>query len=590
MLVFRDQSARVATRPLLASLARDTATLAREARPAYDDLVALLVDAGESASAVGDALCPTFDDTNRVVRQLERATRAVARAVCEGWAGSPEAAVDHLDVARQTMEDASRGELPLSVARPVSEGFAYYALSPESYIEAARRLASQARGVPCVCIGIRNIGTALGALVAATLEREGVDVWFCTVRPHGHPFARRTTLGPEMQRWFEARAHGYFAIVDEGPGLSGSTLTSVAAAVDALGVAPDRIVLMPSWETDGARFVSAEARDRWSRHARIAASFEPVWIDDGRLARAWSADRVEDLGAGRWRETLPPDEWPAAHPQHERRKFRVTRGPEVEWVKFAGYGHYGRRTLARAAQLGEAGWSPPARALGGGWMGLAVIDGVPADADDVSGDFLEHVAQYVAWTGRTFRLDTPAHGDALLAMTRHNALGALGDQAARAVDRLALPDEIVVASLLDARMLPHEWLQTSGGWVKTDSADHGDDHFYPGPCDVAWDLAAICEEFHLDAPAVRYLLDAYVRASGDRRVRSRLPFHRIAYTAARAGYTHEAARQLRHSDEGRRFHAEFLHYRARLRELMALPAVRRPESPAMAGADGSARA
>lgn len=388
MLVYREQSTRVATRPLLAALARDVAALARQARPAYDDLVSALIDCGEAATGVADALCPQVDDSHPVVRQLERATRAVARAVCEGWAGAPEVSAGHLAVARATIEDASRGELPLSVCRPVSEGFAYYALSPETYIEAARRFAERARGVPCVCIGVRNIGTALGALVAATLDREGVDVWFCTVRPHGHPFARRTSLGPDMQAWFRARAHGCFAVVDEGPGLSGSSLASVAAAVEALGVAPDRIVMMPSWETDGSHFPAEEVRARWARHGRIAASFESVWLDDGRLARAWSADRLEDLGAGRWRNGRPVEDWPAAHPQHERRKCRVTRGGEVEWVKFAGYGHYGRRTLDRATQLAEAGWSPPVRAIEGGWLGMPVVQGTPVDVDDVSGEFL----------------------------------------------------------------------------------------------------------------------------------------------------------------------------------------------------------
>lgn len=173
-------------------------------------------------------------------------------------------------------------------------------------------------------------------------------------------------------------------------------------------------------------------------------------------------------------------------------------------------------------------------------------------------------------------------------MTRHNVVGALGEAAGPAVDRLSVADDGVMATRLDARMFPHEWLDTAGGWVKTDSADHADDHFYPGPCDIAWDLAATCEEWHLEPAAMRYLLDAYGRASGDRTARARLPFYRVAYLASRAGYAHMAAQQLKHTDEGRRFRAEFLHARARLRELVGSPSPTRGAArPARAHAQGS---
>ena len=41
--------------------------------------------------------------------------------------------------------------------------------------------------------------------------------------------------------------------------------------------------------------------------------------------------------------------------------------------------------------------------------------------------------------------------------------------------------------IADSRMQPHEWLLTPAGQVlKTDSGSHGDDHFFPGPTDIAW--------------------------------------------------------------------------------------------------------
>ena len=43
--------------------------------------------------------------------------------------------------------------------------------------------------------------------------------------------------------------------------------------------------------------------------------------------------------------------------------------------------------------------------------------------------------------------------------------------------------------LVDGRMQPFEWMASSEGeLLKTDAISHGDNHFFPGPCDIAWDL------------------------------------------------------------------------------------------------------
>ena len=85
-------------------------------------------------------------------------------------------------------------------------------------------------------------------------------------------------------------------------------------------------------------------------------------------------------------------------------------------------------------------------------------------------------------------------------------------------------------------MLPHEWIATAAGYLKTDALDHGDNHFYPGPADIAWDVAGTIMEFELDAAAREHLIEAYVRAANDRGIRQRLPFSTAAYLAFRVGY------------------------------------------------------
>jgi hypothetical protein len=110
-----------------------------------------------------------------------------------------------------------------------------------------------------------------------------------------------------------------------------------------------------------------------------------------------------------------------------------------------------------------------------------------------------------------------------------------------------LPEGRAVA--LDGRMLPQEWLQTAEGFVKTDALDHHDDHFYPGPQDIAWDPAACGVEFHCE----ERLLECYTRESGDHGVAGRLPFYRAAYLAFRLGYCDMAAASLGETSDGRRF-------------------------------------
>jgi hypothetical protein len=89
----------------------------------------------------------------------------------------------------------------------VPEGFAFYGLYPETYLEAAARLRSPAgvfsRGELRV-IGIRSIGTSLAALVAAAGRADRV----ATVRPGGHPFARTLRQLVRVGRGLAGRVGG----------------------------------------------------------------------------------------------------------------------------------------------------------------------------------------------------------------------------------------------------------------------------------------------------------------------------------------------------------------------------------------------
>jgi hypothetical protein len=115
----------------------------------------------------------------------------------------------------------------------------------------------------------------------------------------------------------------------------------------------------------------------------------------------------------------------------------------------------------------------------------------------------------------------------------------------------ALP--VVRPVIADARMMPHEWIRRSDGrLLKLDAASHGDDHFYPGPTDIAWDLAGAIVEWGLDREASELLVREYARNSCDD-VQQRLGMYLIAYRASRHAFALSVARSEVNAAERVRF-------------------------------------
>src|SRR5690606_29734487 len=69
-----------------------------------------------------------------------------------------------------------------------------------------------------------------------------------------------------------AAADSYFAVIDEGPGLSGSTFAAVVSGLRQLGVPSDRVVLFPSRDVDADRLLSSDAQSVWRTTRRFVAA------------------------------------------------------------------------------------------------------------------------------------------------------------------------------------------------------------------------------------------------------------------------------------------------------------------------------
>lgn len=566
MIVYREGDGTADPRPLLASV---SARLG-DAVPGRPEAADLLADFGEVEAGIVDALFPERDGRHPLAEALRAASLALGRLL----AASVDGAGRHgragaAAVARRRIDAVAGLPLPERIGIRPAEGYAYYALYPETYLAAARRFFRGGSPGRVVVIGLRSIGTGLASAVAAGLDAPDGAVETLTLRPRGHPFGRRPVLDAALDGRLRRLAGegAWFLVVDEGPGLSGSSFCGTAALLSELGVPDDRIVLFPSWLPDSAGFVSEDARTRWPRHPKAHAGFEEAWLPASHLAGA------RDLSGGAWRD-LPGFgftglEMPV-QPWHERRKYLA----DGVLHRFAGLGRHGAARLRRAQALAEAGFCPAPRGVVSGFLALDWVRGRPlARIERSKPDLLAAAVRYVGHLGRSHATGRRADPEALLAVLETNVPEGLGpDWTSRlGAVRALMPKPGEAAEIrIDGRMMPHEWVRLDDGrLLKTDALDHHDDHFQPGPQDLAWDVAGFAAECGLPPPVLRDFAQAVAEAAGDRRLPDRLPFHLAAYLAFRLGYARMAAAALGPTPDGAGMARLEMRYRCQLQRLLA---------------------
>src|SRR5437868_3255123 len=217
MLVFREGKRVVAGRWLRDDLASRINRL-NLARLSHDELTDALICAGELECALADkhshSIAPSL---------AQEVTDALARQLVSG---------EFLDCSTLLAKLASQ-DVPAELTISPPEGFAYYGLHPLDFARATSHLSSRAGRL--AVIGIRGIGTTLSAAVTAALGQAATRI---TVRPTGHPFDRQLHFTAAQRDWIRARKSQdcNFLIVDEGPGLSGSSLLSVGEALRDKGI------------------------------------------------------------------------------------------------------------------------------------------------------------------------------------------------------------------------------------------------------------------------------------------------------------------------------------------------------------------
>ncbi|MBY5532304.1 hypothetical protein HFO42_33615 [Rhizobium leguminosarum] len=392
-----------------------------------------------------------------------------------------------------------------------AEGYAFYALYPESYIEAA----SISKLTPkTVVIGIRSIGTGLAALVSAALGAEPAY----SLRPTGHPFERQVHVTPAFSKRILADPETDFAIVDEGPGLSGSSFGCVGDWLQANGVAPDRLHFFPSHAGEPGPHASNTHLTRWRDRPRHIVSFDDLTLtaqDPKQRLHTWAADVVgvarsswRDLSGGAWRAVRyrDPSLWPPSYMQREKRKFLMEAEGEAWHVKFAGLCGSDVDKARRGSLLSEAGFIPRIAGTCYGFIIEEWIIGTPLDNSDVGRRHLvDHLGRYLGFRARHLPArNGGASIQKLCEMAIFNIAEAAGSDTAEKLRRAIGTPERLAGRLrrvdTDNRLHPWEWLtSTTGRIIKTDALDHNAAHDLIGCQDIAWDVVGACVEFELSS-------------------------------------------------------------------------------------------
>jgi len=497
MLAFRDGVQRLSRE----RFDRELSELLRAARSSAAARLALLLRAGELESALEDSGHAAAVRARQLSDDAAQAFHTNSASPLAVWPCSR-------PLARLGAELPSE----LHLKRP--EGYAYYALQPTTYAQALGPRHAAAGAVAVV--GVRSIGTSLSALVLAALRERAVQGERITVRPTGHPWERRLQPKGAFEAFVRRRQSALYLVVDEGPGLSGSTFLAVAEALERCGIARERIELLCSHDPDPARLVAADGRRRWQRYRSIAPPDPP------------QPAQALELSAGAWRSLVYSSrrEWPACNTALERRKYRH---PSGILLKFIGLPPYGEAPLARGQRVAAAGFGPELIGQVDGYVAQRWIEGRPLRLPLHDPRHLQRLLDYLVFRSQQCRSEegsvTPVQD-----MLRVNVAEALGWELPRSL-QLQLERPVYA----DARLSPHEWIEGADGSIlKVDASDHGDDHSLPGPCDSAWDIAGAILEWRLSPARTRELCGEYRRRTRDNVV-PRLGAYLLAYAALGLG-------------------------------------------------------
>lgn len=540
MLVYGDPEFRCTTSEAVALL---RATLEQSEPRDLDSLRRLLIQLGQLEQSVADVLEEENHPFDPVLNEVQQVTDIAAELFCSAVSGcSAKYCIRNLENALSLIQ------LPdCHLTIKIQEGFEFYTLFPEQFLASTLQWCRQRKremGEKGLVVGIRSIGTTLSAVVATTLRKQGHNVERISVRPQGHPFER--TLAHPIRN--EAR---FAIIVDEGPGISGSSMVAAAQALVRSGIDRGNIFFFPGSNKEPGPAASESVREWWNRTDRTFTSvdscdwrgrdLETILLQKSAALTNKTFLKVEKLSGGLWRRLVCEsyrNQLPSFAP-FEREKFlcRAEDGSGLLW-KFSGLGSL----VANPSQT-----QSPERssfvintiASHHGFSAYPWVNGERMTRDQLTRPLLQHMASYLFVSARK-PLPVNEHDsaiDRLVEMTYCNARNILGESAASAsmASAEAARKCAHLPSYGDGRLGPWEWIRTRNGTiVKSDWSGHDADHTLVGRQSILWDVAGLAIEWDFSEAAEEQLIAIAANANIHIDFNA-LNFFKIAYSAFQMG-------------------------------------------------------
>lgn len=569
MIVFKDHRDYQLIDDFLNTIRRYLIKIEVNCTPDYSALTSLLLETAEFETGITDVFSPDVDNITYPVKISHEMTIASANLVYDAWKEKNISQNQVMSLKKSIAEIVSiniQDKIPVCIP----EGYAFYGLCPEMYLEAAEEFFDDKAPNVVTCIGLRTIGTSLCAIVDVALKRRNSDVLSITLRPKGHPFKRTIEISTQIRTQFLQRKNGWFAVIDEGPGLSGSSIGGTLEMLLELGIPMNRIVVFPSWLPAANSFICKKARELWPKVKKFSKDFSDVWIKNKKLERFFNKNIEYDLSAGNWRWTLlkEKEKFPPVYIHHERRKFLLKDSGNHKYIaKWVGLGKYGEKLIERARMLAEYNLGPIVDHIVNGFLIVPFIQGWPISSSFMNETFMDFASKYFAFVKNKFpaRLSVPY--EKMEEMIHNNIEEGLGGSYLEKISkRINCSKDWYESDIVgvDGKVMPYEWIIGREKIWKVDQLEHHCDQFFPGCQNILWDIAAFSIEFNLDLEIENKFFDHFIAISKEKRIHERMPFYKTAYLAFKLGYVTIAAESLSGTEDCEQFMKEKERYKKKL--------------------------